>query len=420
METPLRTAILHYAAPPEVGGVEAVMDAHARVFAANGYPVKIIAGRGDAAGLPNGAQLTIIPEIDSQHPEILSISAELEQGRMPAGFAEMRARLAAALRPVLEDVDVLIVHNVFTKHFNLPLTAALIDLIEEGVIGRCIAWGHDFTWTSPNSRSKVFPGFPWDLLRTAHPGVRYVAVSDHRQRELAELLGVPTTEVEVVYDGVDPCVWFGLSPEGWDLIQRMDLLSGDMILLMPVRITQAKNIELAQRVLVKLKEKHCRPRLVVTGPPDPHNKDSMAYYQTLLDLRKELYLEEEMCFVFETRIKADSPPLISQQIVADLTRISDLLFMPSHREGFGMPVLEAGLVGIPIISSANVPAAVEIGEKNVYLFDTHSTPEEIARMILDEVINTRSARFRKEVRQNFTWDQIFTRKIEPLLRGKPA
>ena len=40
------TAFLHYTAPPVIGGVEGVMDAHAHVFLDMGYPVSMIAGRG--------------------------------------------------------------------------------------------------------------------------------------------------------------------------------------------------------------------------------------------------------------------------------------------------------------------------------------------------------------------------------------
>jgi len=46
------TAILHYTAPPVVGGVEAVIDAHARIFLQMGYPVSIIAGQGSKDALP--------------------------------------------------------------------------------------------------------------------------------------------------------------------------------------------------------------------------------------------------------------------------------------------------------------------------------------------------------------------------------
>ena len=41
-----RVAILHYAAPPLIGGVEATMADHARLLAARGYAVRLVAGRG--------------------------------------------------------------------------------------------------------------------------------------------------------------------------------------------------------------------------------------------------------------------------------------------------------------------------------------------------------------------------------------
>ena len=52
--TNTKTAILHYSAPPIVGGVESVIQAHAQVFLQAGYPVTVIAGRGEQASLPAG------------------------------------------------------------------------------------------------------------------------------------------------------------------------------------------------------------------------------------------------------------------------------------------------------------------------------------------------------------------------------
>jgi mannosylglucosylglycerate synthase len=419
---PIKTAFLHYSAPPVTGGVEAVLSAHAQVFLDAGYPVTVIAGQAEEAALPDGVRVVVIPEMGTQHPEILEISAELETGHVPDAFARMRERLVQALRPMLSEFDVVFIHNVFTKHFNLPLTAALFQLIDEGVIGsreerQCVAWCHDLTWTSPNSRSKVFPGYPWDLLRTYRPDVRYIAVSEQRQRELSELLEQPPGTFEVIYNGVEPSVWYGLTPEGRNLVKRLDLLSGDLILLMPVRITQAKNIELAARVVAALKELDCSPRLVVTGPPDPHSEGSLKYFQNLLDLRARLGLERELQFVFNSASDPEDAYLISQQVVSDLLRVSDVLFMPSHREGFGMPVLEAGLIGVPVVAANHIPAAREIGGKNVYLFDAKAAPENIARLILDRATNHPSSRFRRQVRQGFTWERIFQQKIEPLLQN---
>lgn len=411
----VKTGFLHYSAPPVVGGVEAVMEAHARIFAQSGYPVTVIAGQGDAASLPEGTELVVIPEMDTQHPRVLEISAQLEAGSVPDTFAAFRDALAESLRPVVQPLDLLIVHNVFSKHFNLPLTAALFRLMDEGAIRRCLAWTHDLTWTSPNSRSKVYDGYPWDLLRTGHRRMRFVAISEQRRQELVDLLSIPPDQVDVIYNGVDPLIWFGLSPEGYSLAQKLDLLTSDLILLMPVRITQAKNIEFAGEVLAAIKARGISPRLVVTGPPDPHDEGSMAYYHSLLDLRSLLDAEKEMRFVFECGEDDDSPYLISPQVVADLLRVSDVLFLPSHREGFGMPVLEAGLIGVPVVCSDRVPAGVEIGGKNVYLFNPGAKPDEVARLILDRAVNNASCRFRREVRQNFTWEQIFRRKIVPYL-----
>jgi mannosylglucosylglycerate synthase len=414
-----RSAFLHYSAAPVVGGVEAVIDAHALAFREAGYPVTILSGRGEAECLPEGTEFISIPELDSQHAQILEISAELEQGRVPEKFEPMRKHLVETLRPILKSIDVLFVHNIFTKHYNLPLTAALVNLQQEGSIRRCLAWCHDFSWTSSSSKKSLSPGFPWDLLRTAHPGIDYVTISEHRQKELMGLLDLPAEKIDVVYNGVDPCVWFGLTPEGWSLIRRLDMFSSDLIILMPLRVTRAKNIELAEKVLAVLKERGYEPRLVVTGPPDPHNEDSLEYYQSLLDLRVKLDLMKEMKFVFDAGPDPSEHYEISQQVAADLVRVSDMVFMPSHREGFGMPVLEAGLLGVPVVVSDRVPAALEIGGTNVFLFNTHAPADEIAGLIIDEVINQRSSRFRSQIRKNFTWEGIFHNKIERYLREDP-
>jgi glycosyltransferase involved in cell wall biosynthesis len=408
------TAILHYTAPPVVGGVEAVIQAHTRVFTQAGYPVTVIAGRGEKAALPPDASFVLIPEMDSQHSQSVQMSATLEQGEVPSDFDVIVNQLIETLTSTLSRFDHVIAHNVFTKHFNLPLTAALHLLLDAGTIRHCIAWCHDFTWTSPSSRSKVHPGYPWDLLRAYRTDATYVVVSQRRQRTLAALLGCSPEQIRVVYNGVDPDMLLGLSPEGSDLMTRLGLLESDLVLLMPVRVTRAKNIEYALHVVAALKARGCRPRLIVTGPPDPHNVESMAYFQTLQALRKQLGVEEEMRFVFESGPDSDHPLVIDERAVGDLFRVSDVMFMPSHREGFGMPVLEAGLVGVPVVCTY-VPSAEEIGGADVILFDAAEDPAHLASRILIWAEQSPVHRLRRRVQQNYTWRTIFHRDIKPLL-----
>jgi len=410
-----RVGILHYSTPPVVGGVENVILAHTRLFVEAGYFPTVVTGRGRKEVLPPEADLIQIPELDSQHPQILEMSRELDQGAVPANFEQMVVRLTEKLAPVLAPVDILIVHNVFTKHFNLPLTAALFRLLDQGVIHNCVAWCHDITWTSPNSRSKVFPGYPWDLLSTYCPAVTYVTISKNRQEELANLFGCPPEQIRVIYNGVDPGKLLALSDSGMALISKMDLWKSDLNLLMPVRVTRAKNIELGLSVIAALKKRGVRPRLVVTGPPDPHDGMSMKYFQSLLSLRETLGVVHQMRFVYESGPDPAKPFTIDMSVLAELLRVSDALFMPSHREGFGMPVLEAGLVGVPAFCANTIPAANEIGGQGVIRFSPDADPDQVASLILKWMKHRSVLRLRRHIRRDLTWHGIFQREILPML-----
>jgi glycosyltransferase involved in cell wall biosynthesis len=412
-------AVLHYSAPPVVGGVEAVIKAHLKEFIGAGYSCTVIAGRGDVTALPPNSNFIQIPEIDSQHPDIIEINRELEVGRVPSSFEILETQLFNLLDPVLREFDHLIIHNVFSKHFNLPLTGALHRLLDQGLGQNRIAWCHDFTWTSPSSRSKMHPGYPWDLLRTKRSDCVYVTVSKERQRTLAELFDCPREEIKVVYNGVDPIQILGLSDQGMALVNKLGLMKSDINILMPVRVTQAKNIEFALEVVAELKKMGLKPILIVTGPPDPHESKSINYYQSLQGFRDELGLADEMHFVFEAGPNPDQPYYIDEQVVGDLYRISDVMFMPSHREGFGMPVLEAGLVGIPIVSR-NVPATQELTQKEASIFNADANAEQVATLILQMLEQSPTAQLRLRVRRQYTWQAIFEDSIQPLLHSEDA
>lgn len=410
-----RIGILHYSAPPVIGGVEAVIHAQAQVLVQNGFAVDIVAGRGESSALPAACRGIFHPLLDSQHKAILKASQALENGHVPENFETLADEIRRVLLPITAHIDHLIVHNIFSKHFNLPLTAALFQMMDDGQLEHVIAWTHDLTWTSPNSRHKVHDGYPWNLLRRAHPKMDFVAVSEKRQKEICELLKISPQEVHIIHNGVKPAVLLGLSPQGQHLIEKLNLLHSDLIILMPVRVTQAKNIEYALQVLQALKEHGHNPHLVLTGPPDPHSPTNMAYFQSLKEQRHKLGLELQMDFIYECGPDASQPFTIDETTVADLYRISDVVFMPSHREGFGMPVLEAGLAGIPVMCS-HIPAAEEIGKSDVLQFDPAQPASATAAALASLVENNPLSRFRRQVRLRYTWQALFTQKMVPLLK----
>lgn len=412
---PLSIGILHYTSPPVVGGVEAVILAHSVVLREAGCNVTVIAGRGDGSALPAGVQHILVPEIDSRHPHISTLGAALGQGQVPVGFEAAASALADQLGPLLATYDRVLVHNVFTKHFNLPLTAALHRLLDGGM-KNMIAWCHDFTFTSPHSASQVYPRYPWDLLSKYRPEMTYVTVSGARRVELARLLQVSQETIRVIYNGVDEAEILGLDGPGLELVHRLGLLDADLALLMPVRVTEAKNIEFALEVGAALKSAGLNLRIVLTGPPDPHDEGVMDYFHRLVEMRSRLDIEQEMRFVYEMGQPGEGLT-IGQDVVAQLYRACDAVLMPSKREGFGMPILEAGLAGIPVFCT-HFPAADEIGSEDVHFIEDGETPQETARRIIQWVESDNIHHLRATVRQAYTWRQIFRREIEPLLEGE--
>lgn len=413
----MKTAILHYSVPPVVGGVEAVIQAHTRLFLHAGYPVTLVAGAGEKDALPKETEFIQIPEMDSRNPSVTQASRILETGKLPDDFKAISESLESSLGDALQIMDHVIVHNIFSKHFNLPLTAALARLLDKGKIRHCIAWCHDFSWTSPHSRSNVHTGYPWDLLCTYREDVTYVTVSKHRQMELAGLFNCAPEKIHVIYDGVDPVELYGLSAEGVALVEHLDLYQADLILVMPVRITQAKNIEMAMQVVANLKVRGIQPKLVITGPPDPHDQGDMQYYQSLLDRRKQLGVEQEVCFVYGSGLQPQAGYTIGSSVVMELFRVSDALFMPSHREGFGMPILEAGMIGMPIFST-EIPAVQEIGGEEVTRFSPDDPSHKVAELILHWAQTNQIHGLRRRIRQKFIWKAIFQQDILPLLTGE--
>ncbi len=286
----MKIILLHYSAPPIVGGVESVIGHHARLMANDGHEVCIVAGRGEQTDPRVGFEQ--IPLVDSRHPAVLSIKEQLDRGIVPGEFYLHVDELAKLLREVVSGADCLIAHNVCSLNKNLILTAALKKISEEENHPQIILWHHDLAWTTPRYRQELHDGYPWDLLRTAWPGAEQVTISEYRRQELASLMNIPEEEIRVIPNGVDISRFLKLETLTARLVEQLDLLNADPILLLPVRITPRKNIELALHVVAEIRDRYPRAALIVTGPLGPHNPANVEYFRKLQSLRQELALEK--------------------------------------------------------------------------------------------------------------------------------
>ncbi|NNF83944.1 MAG: glycosyltransferase [Deltaproteobacteria bacterium] len=411
----LRLAMLHYTAPPIVGGVESTIYHHARLLAEAGCRVLVVSGRGES--FHPMVSFRTVPEMDSRHPEVLEAGKELAKGEVTERFTGLRDRLIESLRPLLSGVDVCIVHNVTTLHKNIALTAALKWMSDERV-ARFLSWSHDFAWRDPLYTGDLHHGYPWNVLRSPWSGVRYVAVSAHRRKTMADLLGIPESEIRVIHPGVEISQFLKLAPLTWDLAETLGLLGADPLMLLPSRITRRKNIEFAVRVTAELQRHKPDATLVVTGPPGPHNPANVRYLKELKELCARLGVSERVCFLHEQG-EGGAPLHLSDEVVADFYQLADLLLFPSFREGFGIPVLEAGLARVPIFA-ADIPPLRESAGDLAHFFDPHGDPGQAAVSIAGFLEGDPRYRLRRRVLEQFTWSAVVKCHVLPLLQEVSA
>jgi len=393
-----------------VGGVENVMRQHARLMAAAGHQVRIVAGRGEQTD-PQ-VEFVRLPLADSRNPEVLAVKAELDQGRVPAAFESLSRTIEQELRPLVGKADWLICHNVCSLSKNLPLTAAVRRIADSEDAPRIILWHHDLAWTTPRYLPELHDGFPWSLLRSDWPAARQIAVSRQRQAELSALLGVSEARIQVIPNGIDVAGFLELGVETMTLLKELGIMDKRPLALLPVRITPRKNIEMALHVLKELRREYPRCALLVTGPLGAHNPSNAGYFDRLLSLRKDLGLRESVLFAAELR--GDPLP---DRVVADLYRAADFLLLPSVEEGFGLPLLEAGLTGIPVFCS-DIEALRELGRGDVTYFAPDASPLSVSSLIVGGLNSSSPFSLRQRILREYAWERIYVDRLDPLLRGE--
>ncbi len=400
----MKIALTHYSSPPVIGGVEAVMTRHALLMTQAGHAVRMIVGKGQP--FDRRIHVIPIPQLASQHTSVLDLKRELDRGIVPAGFASITAEILRRLRLALAGADLLIAHNVGGLHKNLAFTSALKALSPEIPL---VLWHHDLAWTSERYKQELHSGQPWDLLRTKWPGIRQVTISAQRQAELAKLQRIDSSEIRIIPNGISASGFLKLGEEARAIVTDLSLLSAEPLLLLPVRLTQRKNIELALRVVASLRRNFPAVKLVVTGPQGAHNPKNRAYFDLLLSLRDELDMRDAAIFLAE---RLDSS--VSDETIADLYRVADALFLPSWEEGFGLPMLEAGLAGLPVFGS-HIASLQELGGADAHYFDPAADPEVVASLVSTTLQSNTQYRLKARVRKNFNWQSIYDNMIAPLI-----
>ncbi|HHF42843.1 MAG: glycosyl transferase family 1 [Candidatus Aminicenantes bacterium] len=401
--------LLHYSCPPVVGGVEEIIHQQALLFHRYRHHVKILAGKGKQ--FTEIFEVEINPLLDSRHPQISQL--QLNPGKNLAALHQYEKEILAYLHTSLHQYDILIAHNVLTMHYNLPLTRAIHRLASSSSI-KVISWNHDSPYFYTNYPRRLDDP-AWEILKKLNPKITYVVISEARAKEFKSLYHTRKKFI-VIPNGIDPYRFFRLDVNTIRLIREERLFESDLLLVQPSRLHPRKNIELSIQVIKAFHDLGIKAKLLLTGVYDPHEKKASYYFRKLKDLSERLGVSEDIIFIAEHVFKSGQKLTPDRVTMRDLYLISDCLFLPSKQEGFGLPLLEAGMIKLPIACS-DIPPFRSIAHNNVFYFSLTDSPQQIAQRLAEYLNNLNPHLMYNRVIRNYTWDYIYLKKIQPFLEA---
>ncbi len=404
-----KIAILHYSCPYVVGGVEEVVGQHASLFHRYGHEVKVIAGKGDV--YTEDFPVIINPIFSSMNAFVNKAHQELKKGER-SHFDHLIENMFLELNTELESFDFLIAHNIMTMPYNLPLTFAIKNLAYSGNV-KVISWNHDSSYFFPDCLD-IYHSEPWDILKTMFPSIHYVCISNTRCRQFHRLYKTKE-KITAIPDGIDPSEFFQLAPDLQQIVREQKLYEADLIMVQPARMIPRKNIELGLKVVYALKKKGVDVRYLITGAYDPHEPKNVRYYRELKKIIKDLNITREVLIIADYPARNGKKIIPDYTFIRDLYLIADILFMPSLSEGFGLPLLEAGVTKLPIACS-DIPPFMEIGRDHVCSFSVTDAPDLIAEKILQFLATISTHNMYRKIIENYAWDFIYRNHIGPLFK----
>lgn len=412
-----KIALLHFSGPPIISGVELVMRDQARLFRQFNYKVEIIAGFGEQ--FRKDIPICILKQMNSTHPQVLKVRKELASPTVSKTFNELKTSLYQDIKKhiLTSHITICIVHNVMTRHYNLPLTAALVKLSKDLPQVNFISWVHDATFADTayfKIDPKLSASYPWSLLVTPLENWTYVCISEFRKKELIKTFGGRSPKrLIVIPNGIDVAKFLRLSPQIREFYKTVGGLESGLIACTPVRLVRRKNLELGIKIASAMVKKGINYKYIITGNLDQH-QEIQSYYQSLKKLIEELGLQQNVFFLTEFLSSLENGKINRQVDVEEIYMISDFLLMTSSIEGFGLPLIEAGLSRTPIFTS-DINPFHEIGTTNINYFSLNDDPEKIATMILHRMKKLPQAYFYRKVIKKYSVLVIFTKKIIPLI-----
>lgn len=149
-----------------------------------------------------------------------------------------------------------------------------------------------------------------------------------------------------------------MSQDVQNVAEHMDLLSGEILIVYPGRLTTGKRFEKTAALAGAIKKKTEKSTKVIFCDFPSADIPSGIYKEMIRTEGKKYGLsQEDMLFTSDVGYPDGFP----RQGVLELFTLSNLFICPSYSESFGLTVLEAGSRGNFLVLNEAVPALKELG-----------------------------------------------------------
>ncbi len=413
--------IVHYTLPPAISGVEMVVRDHARILSNLGFKLYLLGATGKK--FRKEIDVRLAKSFDPKNEQVLTTQEDLNKGIVPEHFQLLVRKYEKIIFLWIKKnkIETVIVHNILSRHYNLALTSAIVNLAQQTHHHlKWITWIHDASYIDtfytkiPQDLKNTFP---WNLIAHPQKHITYVAVSKTRKQELLKMYG-KWTPINVIPNGLDINKMLPLPRQSRLLFSEMLERSPDYIAAIPVRIAQRKNIEYAiSFAKVARDEFHKNFLFVVTGAAHLQNSNTTSYLSFLKNEIAKHQLQKQFIFLYEYKLHTKEKMEkfdINKLNIRDLYLLCDFLFLPSKGEGFGLPLIEAGFIRLPIFAS-NLPVFKEVGNGYINFIDLNGEVSTNVKMIINYLEKHRSTLFHKQILKQYSLEAIVKNQVAPLL-----
>lgn len=240
---------------------------------------------------------------------------------------------------------------------------------------------HDVTFFKATTFNPVTTfGMRQVVARAARHADRLISGSAAARDEVVAELELDPQRFSVVHHGATPPARASAAPEG-RVRERLSLAERRVVLCVAAKRPH-KNQELLVRAAGRLPADVV---IVLAGHPEPYDRE-------LRSLAVELGVAERVIF-------ADYVP---PDALEALWEMAGCAAFPTRAEGFGLPMIEALLRGIPVACS-DLPVLREVGDELPFFFDPDD-PEGAARAVESGLASPRPLPGAHEWAARFTWE----------------